>query len=221
MSDRLNFDQAAQHLGVSAEELQGLVSNQEIRAEHDGGEVYFSQQDLDAYKEGRSTEPTVVLSEDGGGMLEDEGLELEDFSTDETVRNIEGLLEDDGGSLLEGESELDLGGVGDETVIDTDDLSLDSFDFEEAAGGVAVERRSRLDPQKKRPQPVAADVLSAPPGASVIGSRPRSRRARTSRPRRSGSQPCAVRGSEAALSGEPRGDRSRCFERRAHPRCRG
>ena len=103
MSDRLNFDQAAQHLGVSAEELQGLVSNQEIRAEHDGGEVYFSQQDLDAYKEGRSTEPTVVLSEDGGGMLEDDGLELEDFSTDETVLNIEGLLEDDGGSLLEGD----------------------------------------------------------------------------------------------------------------------
>ena len=137
MSDRLNFDQAAQHLGVSAEELQGLVSNQEIRAEHDGGEVYFSQQDLDAYKEGRSTEPTVVLSEDGGGMLEDDGLELEDFSTDETVLNIEGLLEDDGGSLLEGESELDLGGVGDETVIDTDDLSLDSFDFDEEAGGDA------------------------------------------------------------------------------------
>ena len=108
-----------------------------VRAEHDGGEVYFSQQDLDAYKEGRSTEPTVVLSEDGGGMLEDEGLELEDFSTDETVLNIEGLLEDDGGSLLEGESELDLGGVGDETVIDTDDLSLDSFDFEEEAGGDA------------------------------------------------------------------------------------
>ena len=138
MSDRLNFDQAAQHLGISSEELQGLVSNENIRAEHDGGEVYFNQQDLDAYMEGRSTEPTVVLSEDGGGMLEDDGLELEDFSTDETVLNIEGLLEDDGSdSLLEGESELDLGGVGDETVIDTDDLSLDSFDFEEEAGGVA------------------------------------------------------------------------------------
>ena len=130
MSDRLNFDQAAQHLGVSAEELQGLVSNQEIRAEHDGGEVYFSQQELNTYKESRSTEPTVVLSEDSSGMLEDDGLELEDFSTDETVLNIEGLLEDDGSSLLEGETELNLGGVGDETVIDTDDLSLDSFDFE-------------------------------------------------------------------------------------------
>ena len=130
MSDRLNFDQAAQHLGVSAEELQGLVSNQEIRAEHDGGEVYFSQQELNTYKESRSTEPTVVLSEDSSGMLEDDGLELEDFSTDETVLNIEGLLEDDGSSLLEGETELNLGGVGDETVIDTDDLSPDSFDFE-------------------------------------------------------------------------------------------
>ena len=95
MSDRLNFDQAAQHLGVSAEELQGLVSNQEIRAEHDGGEVYFSQQELNTYKESRSTEPTVVLSEDSSGMLEDDGLELEDFSTDETVLNIEGLLEDE------------------------------------------------------------------------------------------------------------------------------
>ena len=78
-----------------------------------------------------------MLFRSGGGMLEDDGLELEDFSTDETVLNIEGLLEDDGGSLLEGESELDLGGVGDETVIDTDDLSLDSFDFEEESGADA------------------------------------------------------------------------------------
>ncbi|MDE0959475.1 MAG: helix-turn-helix domain-containing protein [Planctomycetota bacterium] len=131
MSDRMNFDQAATMLGISAEELQGLVSNQEIRAEHDGGEVVFRKGDLEAFQNSRSTEPTVVLSESTDGLLEDGGLVLEDLSTEETVLNIEGLLEDDGGGgILEGEIELDLGGVGDETVLDTDDLSFDdSFDF--------------------------------------------------------------------------------------------
>ena len=129
MSDRMNFDQAAALLGISAEELQGLVSNQEIRAEHDGGEVVFRKGDLEAFQNSRSTEPTVVLSESSDGLLEDGGLELEDLSSEETVLNIEGLLEDDGG-ILEGEMELDLGGVGDETVLDTDELSFDdSFDF--------------------------------------------------------------------------------------------
>ncbi len=131
MSDRMNFDQAAAMLGISAEELQGLVSNQEIRAEHDGGEVVFRQADLESFQKSRSTEPTVVLSESTEGLLDDGGLELEDLSTEETVLNIEGLLEDDGGDgILEGEVELDLGGVGDETVLDTDELSFDdSFDF--------------------------------------------------------------------------------------------
>ena len=59
MSDRVNFDQAASFLGISTEELQGMVSNQEIRAEHDGGEVFFLEEDLDAYQKSRSTEPTV------------------------------------------------------------------------------------------------------------------------------------------------------------------
>lgn len=130
MSDRVNFDQAAALLGISAEELQGLVSNQEIRAEHDGGEVFFREEDIEAYQKSRSTEPTVVLSESSEGLLEGDSVELEDFSTDETVLNIEGLLEDDGAGILEGETELDLGGVGDDTVLDTDDLSFDeSFDF--------------------------------------------------------------------------------------------
>ncbi|MEE2856086.1 MAG: helix-turn-helix domain-containing protein [Planctomycetota bacterium] len=127
----MNFDQAAAMLGISADELQGLVSNQEIRAEHDGGEVVFRQEDLESFQKSRSTEPTVVLSESTEGLLDDGGLELEDLSTEETVLNIEGLLEDDGGDgILEGEVELDLGGVGDETVLDTDELSFDdSFDF--------------------------------------------------------------------------------------------
>ena len=131
MSDRMNFDQAATMLGISADELQGLVSNQEIRAEHDGGEVVFRQEDLEAFQKSRSTEPTVVLSESTEGLLDDGGLELEDLSTEETVLNIEGLLEDDGGDgILEGEVELNLGGVGDETVLDTDELSFDdAFDF--------------------------------------------------------------------------------------------
>ncbi len=160
MSNRMNFDQAAQHLGVSVEELQGLVSNQEIRAEHDSGEVYFSRQDLDFYMESRSTEPTVVLSEESSGLLEDDGLELEDFSTDETVLNIEGLLEDEGGSgLLEGESELSMGGVGDETVIDTDELSLDSFDFDEEpldAGGDELLLAGNTEMQLVRKKPATA-----------------------------------------------------------------
>lgn len=130
MSDRVNFDQAAALLGISNEELQGLVSNQEIRAEHDGGEVFFREEDIEAYQKSRSTEPTVVLSESTEDLLDGGGLELEDLSSEETVLNIEGLLEDDGAGILEGETELDLGGVGDDTVLDTDELSFDdSFDF--------------------------------------------------------------------------------------------
>ena len=142
MSDRVNFAQAAALLGISAEELQGLVSNQEIRAEHDGGEVFFREEDIEAYQKSRSTEPTVVLSESSEGLLEGDSVELEDLSTDETVLNIEGLLEDDGAGILEGETELDLGGVGDDTVLDTDDLSFDeSFDFsdDETVGGTAAD----------------------------------------------------------------------------------
>ncbi|MGE4618415.1 MAG: helix-turn-helix domain-containing protein [Planctomycetota bacterium] len=130
MSDRVNFDQAAALLGISNEELQGLVSNQEIRAEHDGGDVFFREEDIEAYQKSRSTEPTVVLSESTEDLLDGGGLELEDLSSEETVLNIEGLLEDDGAGILEGETELDLGGVGDDTVLDTDELSFDdSFDF--------------------------------------------------------------------------------------------
>lgn len=141
MSDRVNFDQAAVLLGMTTEELQGLVSNQEIRAEHDAGEVFFREEDIEAFQKSRSTEPTVVLSESTEGLIEEgESVALEDLSTEETVLNIEGLLEDDGAGILEGETELDLGEVGDDTVLDTDELVFDeSFDFsdDETVGGTA------------------------------------------------------------------------------------
>ncbi|NRA75632.1 MAG: hypothetical protein HRU16_06780 [Planctomycetes bacterium] len=141
MSDRVNFDQAAALLGMTTEELQGLVSNQEIRAEHDGGEVFFREEDIEAFQKSRSTEPTVVLSESTEALVDEgDGVVLEDLSTEETVLNIEGLLEDDGAGILEGETELELGDVGDDTVLDTDELVLDdSFDFsdDETVGGTA------------------------------------------------------------------------------------
>jgi hypothetical protein len=141
MSDRVNFDQAAALLGMTTEELQGLVSNQEIRAEHDGGEVFFREEDIEAFQKSRSTEPTVVLSESTEALVDEgAGVVLEDLSTEETVLNIEGLLEDDGAGILEGETELELGDVGDDTVLDTDELVLDdSFDFsdDETVGGTA------------------------------------------------------------------------------------
>jgi hypothetical protein len=141
MSDRVNFDQAAALLGMTTEELQGLVSNQEIRAEHDGGEVFFREEDIEAFQKSRSTEPTVVLSESTEALVDEgDGVVLEDLSTEETVLNIEGLLEDDGAGILEGETELELGDVGEDTVLDTDELVLDdSFDFsdDETVGGTA------------------------------------------------------------------------------------
>ncbi|MGE4633459.1 MAG: helix-turn-helix domain-containing protein [Planctomycetota bacterium] len=143
MSDRVNFDQAAALLGMTTEELQGLVSNQEIRAEHDGGEVFFREEDIEAFQKSRSTEPTVVLSESTEALVDEgDGVVLEDLSTEETVLNIEGLLEDDGAGILEGETELELGDVGDDTVLDTDELVLDdSFDFsdDETVGGTAAD----------------------------------------------------------------------------------
>lgn len=169
MSDRVNFDQAAALLGMTTEELQGLVSNQEIRAEHDGGEVFFREEDIEAFQKSRSTEPTVVLSESTDALVDEgDGVVLEDLSTEETVLNIEGLLEDDGAGILEGETELELGDVGDDTVLDTDELVLDdSFDFsdDETVGGTAADDMlltgtTEMQLVRKRPSTAMTVVLA-------------------------------------------------------------
>lgn len=137
--DLINFDEAAAQLGLSSDELSQAVSNGDIRATRDGDAVLFRAEDLAAFRRSRETEPTIVLSDDDtiGSIIEDSPIDLDSISTDETVLNIEGLLEDEtegttpipGSSILEGEDEISIGDVGDDTVLDTDDLDLDG-DFD-------------------------------------------------------------------------------------------
>lgn len=139
--DLINFEDAAAQLGVSSSELEEAVNRGDIRATRDGDAVLFRGEDLSAFRRSRETEPTIVLSDSEdtiGSILEDSPIDLDSISTDETVLNIEGLLEDEtegttpipGSSILEGEDEISIGGdVGDDTVLDTDDLDLDG-DFD-------------------------------------------------------------------------------------------
>ncbi|HIA27551.1 MAG TPA: DNA-binding protein [Planctomycetes bacterium] len=134
MSDRMSFDQAAQELGLDADELYNLVSAGEINAKHDGDEITFGSDDVASFKRSRETEPTVVLSETQAEGLEleiDGSLDLEAMSTEETVLNIDGLLDDEsGGGILEGGDDFGSDAVGDDTVLDTEGLDLDeSFDL--------------------------------------------------------------------------------------------
>lgn len=134
MSDRMSFDQAAQELGLDADELYNLVSAGEINAKHDGDEITFGSDDVAAFKRSRETEPTVVLSETQAEVLEleiDDSPDLEVMSTEDTVLNIDSLLEDEtGGGILEGGDDFGAEEIGEDTVLDTDGIDLDdSFDL--------------------------------------------------------------------------------------------
>lgn len=133
----MSYQDALDELLLSEDELNDLVASGELRGFRDGDEVRFKREDVLTLKKSRETEPTIILSEtqaEALGSYDDEAvLDLDSLSTDETVLNIEGLLEDEAegttpipsSSLLEGEDELQIGAIGDETVLDTDDLNLD------------------------------------------------------------------------------------------------
>ena len=141
MSDLLNFEEAMAELGLGRDELENLAASGELRGIHEDGEIRFKAEEVAALRASRETEPTVILSDNEVSPFED-GLEspidLESISTDETVLNIEGLLEDDAegttpvpgmGGILEDDDELEIGSIGEDTVLDTDGLDLDD-DFD-------------------------------------------------------------------------------------------
>jgi len=142
----VSYEDATLQLGLSDNELDGLVAQGQLRAFRDGDEVRFKEEDIAAMRRSRETEPTIVMSDshadDLSSPMEEAPIDLDSLSTEETVLNIEGLLEDDvegttpipgadllDGGILEGDGDLEIGSIGDDTVLDTDDLDLDG-DFD-------------------------------------------------------------------------------------------
>ena len=144
MSEFMSHDEALAELSLTSDELNDLVARGELRAFRDGDDVRFKSEDITAMKKSRETEPTIVLSdtdEDSlSSFLEEEPIDLDSISTDETVLNIEGLLEDEAEGTtpipgadtlsLEDDDEIQIGSIGEDTVLDTDGIDLDDdFDF--------------------------------------------------------------------------------------------
>lgn len=151
MSDKLSFEEAMTELGLGRDELENLTAAGELRGIHEGDDIFYKSEEVAALKRSRETEPTVVLSESEVSPLDlgDEyPIDLESISTDETVLNIEGLLEDDdadgttpvpGLGILEDDDELEIGSIGEDTVLDTDGLELDDdFDLDSDDDTVAA-----------------------------------------------------------------------------------
>lgn len=130
-NDFMSYEDALSELALGKNELNEIVAKGEIRAFHQGDEIRFKKDDIVALKKSRETEPTIVLSETRAESRHTRGAEkpidLDTLSTEETVLNIEGLLEDDneGTTPIPGTTAA----VGEDTVLDTEGLELDG-DFD-------------------------------------------------------------------------------------------
>ena len=139
MDQLISYKNALTELHLTEEELNHIVANGELRAFRDGDEVRFKRDDIMVLKKSRETEPTIVLSDTEADRLslgDEEPIDLDAISTDETVLNIEGLLEDEteGTTPIPGadvplDDEIQIGSIGDDTVLDTDGIELDD-DFD-------------------------------------------------------------------------------------------
>jgi hypothetical protein len=180
MSEKLSFEQAMAELGLGRDELLNLTASGELRGSRDGDEIYFKAEEVASVKRARETEPTVVLAESEVSPFDsgsESPIDLDSISTDETVLNIEGLLEDDaeGTTPVPGmgilEDELEVGSIGEDTVLDTDGLELDddfdigSDDDTVAAGGgeafLAAGGTQRMQMVQKRGSPAMTVLLAA------------------------------------------------------------
>lgn len=92
--EKMTFQEVLEELQIDEEELKRLVSNAELRSFKDGGRMVFKRDDVLQLKEGRETEPTIILTDSdtelGVGEATDE-LILEDV-TGGTVINIGNIM---------------------------------------------------------------------------------------------------------------------------------
>ncbi|MGE3163723.1 MAG: hypothetical protein AB7O52_02350 [Planctomycetota bacterium] len=142
--EMLSYREAQRELRLTDDELNDLVASGELRGFRDGDEIRFKRDDVQSLKKSRETEPTIVLSETEadsfGSLTDEEPIDLDAFSADETVLNIEGLLEDEseGTTPIPGSSMLDEDDlqIGEDTVLDTEELDLgDDFDLDDDTVG--------------------------------------------------------------------------------------
>ncbi len=90
----MTFQEVLEELQIDEEELKRLVSNAELRGFRAGSSMKFRVQDVMALKQGRETEPTIILtdSDQEMGIAESsDELILED-STSDTVINIGDIM---------------------------------------------------------------------------------------------------------------------------------
>lgn len=90
----MTFQEVLEELQIDEEELKRLVSNAELRGFRAGSSMKFKQDDVMALKQGRETEPTIILtdSDQEMGIAESsDELILED-STSDTVINIGDIM---------------------------------------------------------------------------------------------------------------------------------
>jgi hypothetical protein len=90
----MTFQQVLEELQIDEEELKRLVSNAELRGFRAGSSMKFKKEDVMALKQGRETEPTIILtdSDQEMGIAESsDELILED-STSDTVINIGDIM---------------------------------------------------------------------------------------------------------------------------------
>lgn len=127
-SEYLSYDQALAELSLGRTEMNDLVAKGELRAFRQGDEVRFKKDDVIALKKSRETEPTIVLADTRAESLSsgtEAPIDLESISTDETVLNIEGLLEDESEGTTPIPGATEVSGVGEDTVLDTEGLELE------------------------------------------------------------------------------------------------
>jgi excisionase family DNA binding protein len=90
----MTFQEVLEELQIDEEELKRLVSNAELRGFRAGSSMKFKKEDVMALKQGRETEPTIILtdSDQEMGIAESsDELILED-STSDTVINIGDIM---------------------------------------------------------------------------------------------------------------------------------
>ena len=185
MSDFLSFKEVLSELGLGEDELNEVVSNGGLRGFREGDEVKFKREDITNLKKSRETEPTIVLSDTQAdrvsGGEDEEIIDLDSLSTDETVLNIEGLLEDEtegttpipGAGILESDDEIQIGAVGEETVLDTDDLDLgDDFELTDDDTILADESATLVAGGGRANGPDGQEGVSRVPDRPAKSSRP-------------------------------------------------